>query len=438
MSKFGSISFAGDTDEFGDPDIVYYNGSIINNKVAIDTGADPIVRFIETRDIPLVKDCSKYQFSIVRFVMNGPGKDLPLFIPLIRTGVDNPTNDINLTIYSCSMDLAVRYVVGGITYEEEFTTTQPIIWEPEYQDLAIAPIPAPSTCQTGQDISTRYYWSTTYTHMMSLVNKALRQCVIGTVPGLLGLQAQFNAWWLATIPSPGIPPTLGTKPPQLTYNPTSNLFSIYAPTYSFGFENRTSAGTNADEFAQLYFGENLYGLFGNFKSFYRNESNRRTVEIYIEDILNGANTVSYGGVEYFLTQQDYESTSTLWSPIESIVFTSGLLPVVNEATSDPIRFGDNNDTVLQNSISAFQPIITDVAVFQNSASGYRGFVEYAPTAEYRMASMSRSKTAINSIDIQVFWKNRLTGELVPVQMWNGSSVSLKIMLRKSCTNVRAV
>lgn len=431
MSKFGSISFAGGTDEFGDPDLVYYNGSIINNKVAIDTGDDPIVRFIETRDIPLVKDCSKYQFSIVRFVMNGPGKDLPLFIPLIRTGVDNPTNNINLTIYTCSMDLAVSYVVGGITYANSFTTTQPVIWIPEYSDLAIAPPPLPSTCQTGQDISTRYYWSTTYTHMMTLVNTALSACVIN-------LQLQFDAWWEFGLPNipiqppnpGGTPPTLGTKPPQMTYNPTSNLFSIYAPTYSFGGPARTSAGTAADESASLYFGENLYGLFGNFKSFYRNLSFRRTVEINIEDILNGANTVSYGGESYFLVQQDYESTSTLWSPIESIVFCSGMLPVVNEAISDPIRFGDNNDTVLQSSISAFQPIITDVAVFQNSASGYRGFVEYSPVAEYRMASMSRSKTAINTIDIQVYWKNRLTGLLTPIQMWNGSSVSIKMMLRK--------
>ena len=422
MSKFGSVSFEGGRDEFGDPDIVYYNGSIINNKTEIDTGADPIVRFIETRDIPLVKDCSKYQFSIVRFTMNGPGKDLPLFIPLIRTGADNPSNNVNLTIYSCSLDLAVDYTVSATHYTNSFTTTQPVIWIPEYQDLSVAPPPPASTCQTGQDISTRYYWSTTYTHLMTLVNTALAECVID-------LQGQFNAWWVASS-IPGSPPTLGTKPPQLTYNPTSNLFSLYAPTYSFGGPNRTSAGTAADESATLYFGENLYGLIGNFKSFYRNLSNRRTVQINVEDILNGANTVTYGGEDYFLVQQDYESTSTLWSPIESIVFCSGLLPVVNEATSDPIRFGNGNDTVLQTTISAFQPIITDVAVFQTSASGYRGFVEYSPVAEYRMASMSRSKTAINSIDIQVYWKNRLSGELVPVQMYNGSSVSLKIMLRK--------
>ena len=423
MSKFGSITFQGGVDESGDPDIVYYNGSIINNKVAIDTGEDPIVRFIETRDIPLVRDCSKYQFSIVRFTMNGPGKDLPLFIPLIRTGADNPTNNVNLTIYTCYMDLDVDYVVGGIHYTNSFTTTQPVIWIPEYSDLTIAPVPLPSTCQTGQDISTRYYWSTTYTHMMSLVNVALAECVIN-------LQNQFDTWWNATIPGPPPVPTLGTKPPQMTYNPTSNLFTIYAPAYSFGGPSRTSAGTPADESGRLFYGENLYGLFGNFNSFYRNLPNRRTVEILVEDILGGANSITYGGIPYFIVQQDYESTSTLWSPIESIVFCSGMLPVVNEAISDPVRFGDDNDTVLQTTISAFQPIITDVAVFQNSASGYRGFVEYAPTAEYRMASMSRSKTAINSIDIQVYWKNRLTGELTPIQMWNGSSVSIKIMLRK--------
>jgi hypothetical protein len=72
----------------GDADIVYLNLDIINNTTLDPQAAaeqDPQIRFNETRDAPIVKDASKYQFSIVRFVMNGANKDLPLFIPTIKT-----------------------------------------------------------------------------------------------------------------------------------------------------------------------------------------------------------------------------------------------------------------------------------------------------------------------------------------------------------------
>ena len=37
---------------------------------------------------------------------------------------------------------------------------------------------------------------------------------------------------------------------------------------------------------------------------------------------------------------------------------------------------------------------------------------------------------IRNIDIQVFWKHRLTGELYPLLMYNQSSINVKMMFRK--------
>jgi hypothetical protein len=133
-------------------------------------------------------------------------------------------------------------------------------------------------------------------------------------------------------------------------------------------------------------------------------------------------------------QQDYESTSTLWSPIESIVFTSALLPLVFEQIGDPIRFGSGNDNASNSGRPAFSPIITDVALTNENANAYRTFILYSPTAEYRLASFQRSKQSINSVDIQCYWKNRLDGQLYPIQMFNGTSVSLKVMFRRRGVN----
>jgi len=74
--------------------------------------------------------------------------------------------------------------------------------------------------------------------------------------------------------------------------------------------------------------------------------------------------------------------------------------------------------------------VTDIAVTNLSASDYRGFIQYIPSAEYRLSAFQRSRTQVANIDIQVFWKNRLDGGLNPVTMFNGSSVSVKCMFRR--------
>ena len=136
---------------------------------------------------------------------------------------------------------------------------------------------------------------------------------------------------------------------------------------------------------------------------------------------------------YWIAEQDYVSTSQLWSPIASLVFTSTLLPIKTESTGEPIRFGTSNlGANSATTQSAFQPIITDIGIdlSADGAEGYRQFIYYVPTAEYRMASFEKSRQEIRQIDIQVWWKNRLDNQLYPVQMFNLSSVSIKILFRK--------
>jgi hypothetical protein len=435
MSHLGQFNFSQSFDNDNDPDYVYYNGTIINNDTrAFDVGYDPSIRFQETRDVPIINDASKYNFSIVRFTMNGANKDLPLFIPVIRTGAANPLNDVNLTIYSLTLRIAVRYTRTAVVYQNTFERTEPLIWLPETTDTGLAPVPDPSTCQTGQDISTRYYWNYTYSHWMGCFRRA-------ALDALASIQTDFDSWWIAQGIA-GAPPTLQTKAPNITFNPTNGLFTLYCDAYSFGDALCLSpyqvalnpSFADNEEVATLYFNNNLFGMFSNFDNVYINEG-EKTNEIIVPNVI-GQNlttlTDPFTGAQtsYYLVQQDYESTSTLWSPIESIVFTSTLLPLVFEQTADPVRFGEGNDNGFASGRPAFSPIITDVALTNENANSYRSYIQYAPTAEYRLASFHRSKASITSIDIQVYWKNRLDGKLYPIQMFNGSSVSVKIMFRR--------
>lgn len=426
MSYSGNITFTPPTDDLQDPDIIYYSGLIVNSST--NAARDPNIRFLETRQIPLCKDASKYHFSIIRFNLNGSGKDLPIWIPVIEQGaVNNPTQNVNLTIYKVTIKGTVNYVVGGTPQTQTFTSTQPIIYVPETQDTELAPVPPASTTQTGQDISTRYYWVYTYSHFCDMVNTAFKTAIAD-------LQTQFAAWYLALPGAVAPAPTLGTTAPILTYNPDNNLFSLYCDTYGFGGVDRTAPST-ADENWDIYFNANLFGMLANFQNTYLGDD-VLTNKIIVKNIGKLYQNVAYVSSppaavskSYWLMVQDYASTSSLWSPVEAIVFVSGLMPLTTEQSSDPIRFGSTN---LGNATTSagFEPVITDVALEQTSASDYRQYFQYSPTAEYRLISTLRSKTPINSFDISVYWRNRLDGRLYPLQMFNGSSASIKIMLRR--------
>jgi hypothetical protein len=209
----------------------------------------------------------------------------------------------------------------------------------------------------------------------------------------------------------------------------------------------------------LFFDANMFGLFANFDNIYYGGPSSGalgpfpitpvgyTNEIQVPNknytnILDlrpsptGPSLIPVPALDaqmYWLAEQDYESTSSLWSPVSSIVFTTTLLPIRNEYTGAPIVFGKGNiGTTGQSVQNAFSPIITDIALdlAGDGADAYRKMVYYAPVAEYRMASLTPSKQPINSIDIQVYWKNRLDGTLVPLTMFALSSVSVKCLFRR--------
>ena len=257
------------------------------------------------------------------------------------------------------------------------------------------------------------------------------------------------------------------------------ILAFTAQPYVAGAPN--VAGPNTAPTLRLFFNTNLFGMFTNFWNTYWNTTDPTigpfanlpvwinpaggtappsptppgyTTEILfpnkfyqnIEDYRLppysgiaplGVAPAPYNAKVYWLNEQEYRSDDTLWSPISSIVFTSTLLPTRAEQTGPPVVLGTgNNDFSAPTAPSAFQPIITDIALPMDAgAHSYRQFLYYAPTAEYRLTDFSASKQPIRNIDIQVYWKNRLDNQLYPVTMFNLSSVSIKVMFRhKDATN----
>lgn len=512
-----------------EPDVLYYNASIVNNNTddLINGFAfqDPLIKFNETRDKAIIADASKYQFSIVRFVVNGGNLDLPLFIPSIQSFTGQ--SDINLTEYGLGITLSTQ-----LTNSDASVTTYNICpplsyleFIPENFNPQLAPLPQPPcapefvyTVNNGvwdntnaynkgdivtadasfvyyyqaqvpvpigtsltatypipggggavapywqsvspelgrpQDVSTRYYWVSTFQHMVDMMNNTLVAANVALFNGLLagwiahggGNTTANFPYVVAGVPDYGV--FSKTYPaPVMNYNSSSGLFNI---TYPDVYLNPAPTRIG------LWFNANTAGLFANFPSNYYNKtagdgSLGATIlnsgpflpgyayKMTVQILALGANVVlasailpvtPYAG-KFITMSQEFISTSTLWSPVDSLVFVSNLLPIQNEQTAPPNAYGTgnvgNSTTVAP---SAFQPIITDVAnSLGTDPVAWRKMLYYAPTAEYRMADFQNSKTEIKNIDVQVFWKNRLNNELYPLSMYNLSSVSIKIMFRK--------
>jgi len=409
------------------PALVYYNFDIINSRT-VDEGLlrDPNTVFNETRDQPIISDCSKYYFSIVRFTMNGTGRDIPLFIPRVQIGQANP----NLTVYSVGFRLEVEDTINGNQETNTFNVNRFVEFSPQL----LSSIPPAPPLQT-QEAENPYYYIFTYEHWVDLVNQ--------TYVNLFNdLQILYDAWRASFAP-PAPQRNLTTKPPFMKYNSETSLFSIYYDSYGFGGADSTSFNliNNKEQFTS-FMNSNMWGLFGSFPADYMggdvassNVVGQNNWSIRL-DVKNQLETNVYkplpapSTLSYYEMKQDFSTTGTLWSPVSSIVFVSNLIPVLNEGTAQPIRYGEGNVLSPTSSTSAFQPIITDISLPMNRADDYNNFVSYVPTAEYRLSTMSNSPQEVRNIDVQIYWKNRLNGQLYPLKLFNLSTVSVKIMFRR--------
>jgi len=520
-----SYSFRSIVDGGADSEMIYFNATMTSTKTADLTLSQPPqpVKFNETRDAPIIRDASLYNFSIIKFTMNGPGRELPLFIPLIQTNgtVSSLQLDPNQTIYS----LAIAYQrewnytdLNGFAATELITITpasNPIRYIPEIQNLAIAPVPqVPITGIAKQDISTRYYWVYTYNHFASLVNNAFQSA-------MFDVWSAFNQYWLNGVPTLQVSPyptfqsfLLDHDTPFIKYNEFTKLFEIYGDTRSFNMtgvltgtnDTRTGLpiGTQASipafvqpiynpgdppsgasqPYLRLFFNTELNNLIANFNNVFYGAVGGSSISfplspapVQIGAQLTGAgigpwlysyeilfanqlytnilnnNPLLQGSPSvpppaynpyyliptdrqnlYWKIVQDYRSTDALWSPVSAIVFTSAMLPIKKEYNSANVDLNAGNlGSGSVGSQSAFQPIISDFSIDQQTegAEGYRNFTKYEPTAEYKMISMTASHEEIRNIDIQVFWKYRLTGELIPLTAANCSDINIKMLFRKT-------
>ena len=358
-------------------------------------------------------------------------------------------NDITTTIYNVTVG-----VYDGSGYN---LITRPIIWEPE--DVA-ATVPQPNSANPVQAESA-YYYCYTYTHWVSLVNKAL-----------------LSVWTTA-----GGGTIFGTQCPFMEYDETTGLFSInqdsqtcmapygktLPPPYTSAVSpSATSASGGVYQVGEYSFvGMNtcLEVLFSGFNSIHFgagrqwNNSGLFLPESVINmglsvELLTGSTTATTPVGVSLRTQprtsifqlvnpfagtplpyaffarlpQDFVSTGGCWSPIASFVLGTAMIPVRNEAAGNPISFGTGNLGAISNS-GVFQKVLIEAPIDAITADYWKGWVLYEPKIE-TYSSLDPSHEGISDIDIHLYWRNRLTNSLISVTIPNQASMSFRLLFKK--------
>ena len=403
----------------------YLDLDVVNNNLNSNTNA-PQLRFEENRNTPFLEgDSSEYFCSIVRFSIQ-TGNSLPIFIPRIETGAAQ--SDINKTVYKVTLSVNLTHKDGKDAVPATGTTP------------AVPAIPATTNSYTGGTISLSYVCPDSVADLPQL--PSTQQDMSGTYYyqyNIKDIVNMFNAGLTAAWKdfTTNIPSTLNgidekdiaavmrnTVAPyfQYDYDKCRLVLSVHQYFNGDTYQNGTFAGS-------VNFNTRFYELLSGLPCIRRN----RTGDLNYQFTADTTATViakDSAGVSHPMLQTSQEVSSlAMWNPIASVVFCTGMLPIVSTNTSLPITYGgSSNDNLASNgNNSNLTNIISDFEIAVTETNQYRPIIIYNPSSEYRLLDM-HSSLNLNRIDISVFWKTQF-GDLVPLRLQPGCAAHIKLMFR---------
>lgn len=264
------------------------------------------------------------------------------------------------------------------------------------------------------------YWMFDYEWWVNLFNTALVQ----TTNAALNKAAQAGY-------------VFQTLDPFLVFNPSSKTFTLYLdPNISPSLKSPTGVTTPGKLPTAVYavisytFNPMMQDLmmfpctYNPDKSVTLNTSNAPVV---VAPYPSAA--VSSATPMVALTN-DFAPTSSLWSPVESLVFQSQLMPVRSEIISAPAVYGQSAvgyGAPVSTAYDSIQ-ILTDVVPAVGDASDWRtNPIIYSPTV-LRWVDLPCGALSLSSLDFSLSWRNARTGTITPIVLNPGANFSVKLLL----------
>jgi hypothetical protein len=395
-----------------DPTHVYVDLDIVNST---SIQPEPMV-FQQQRSNNFLNKANDYYVSCVRWNMLS---SLPLIVPLMPLSTEPYFPPLAKTLYAVSIGYGtpdlVNLQLSDLVFPPESPTYVPFIAENQY-----VPPPARYYETQSQYLDNPYFYIQNVQTMLDLINTAIEEQLYKFVPLIEGV-----------------------TPPFFTFDTVSGLFNLYADKYFV-----IGSDLGAEE-ARFYLTMNtaLYQLLKGFTSVCAGFS-----QVVTDDAQNfvlrlassgaGLNTITArsppspaiydNAILYNFVQQ--ANSLVAWSPVQSILFTTTMVPVNPTNTGSPsvlgsvasINVAGGNNNNISNTLTDFElPLTRGTEVCQ-------GILYYAPTSEYRLFDLL-SDQPLSTINIAAYWKDRFgfkhTYFLEPT-----GSASLKILFRKKDFN----
>ena len=362
---------------------IYYDLDAINNETSGNNNVPVRFSITDVRNSPFLNSPENYFMSVVRFSLMTP--TLPVFIPQVQLGQPLP----NLLTYS--------FTASYSTYNstQKFITYVP--------SDTVAPTPSPPL--TLQDMTGEYYYVYNMNDFVVMMNTALASAVNELI-SVLTTAGQ---------------PILSSNVPFFEWNPVQQVFLLNADTV--GYSNALATPM------KIFCNNAMYTLINNFP-FLKNASTGVALGKNYQFTIysnNGTNVYPFPTYNAIQMYQD-NSTIGLFNPVQSIVFTTSLLPIVQSNIGIPKVFNSSSNLFQFGNNSNISPIITDFQVPISAVNSYRPTIEYVPNGEYRLIDLY-GLTPQSAIEISVFWKDNY-GSTNIFRLAPGCSGSIKLMFRR--------
>jgi hypothetical protein len=436
------------------------------------------LRFLETRDSPIVQNSGDYVMSVSRFQVDT--YSLPVLV--CEPYIDSPgtfdftklTYQVGIRVVGVELPSMTAPKLTSLGALDNYTQFSRVSWRPD--NPSVQP-PTAAGALTGKNtVLYPYYHCHSYDRFINFVNAAIKDTYIemvnylytNLIPGVANRTNYGPAFLNVFLKQFPAPPFLRWSNFQANlianalFTPPVGIFdtNYLIPGINWNVVGLNNIGTinKATPFKfQFLMNASLYALFNTYpatETIINNEKYfiidfnfpqltsisdvffRPTGPAYTFDFdpaifnpLTGIYTIpesqnyewEYSNLYYSIPQE--MSTIDTWCPINSIVFTTNTLPIIVNQASTVTTIGNQPPSAEVN--SQFELIITD---FQTNQQGFRPNVLYVPTSEYRRIDMT-GNTPIQIIDISVLWRAR-TGQLQPFILPRGGSASLKILFEK--------
>ena len=360
------------------PDTIYYNAQLICQKNA-QTDPDIPCIYTESRTDTLLSNAMDYKFSIIRFTLDSV--NIPVFIPKVQGG-------INQTLYQVQVKLALN-LGGTIT---NYTSSQPLQYVCRNKYASQVP------SVTGAD--SPYYYMFDLQDFCDMFNTTMKSIFLDLTNAIL-------------------PTVLQTKPPKMTYQ--NNLFSIWYDSTGWGGVDSTGSGAHIESFT-MQFNDDLRLLLRNFNMNYALDQYGYNWNLIVSNKL--VNNQTIGGTLYYVETQSYETTSTIFCPVSSIVFISNAMGVRSEYLgSTQVLSQQTNPKQSSNNI---ENSIADISLPLDNSNDYNSCIAYQASI-FRYSDIFTEN--IRDIDIKIYWKSKM-GVMYPVMLSDGCGMNLKMMFER--------